>query len=373
MSIDDLLEAERPPRFVPPRAPWTTYLGFGLLVAAVAGTVLFATAPSPYVVERPGPVFDTIGEVTNSEGDEIPLIAIDGEESYPTSGRLDLLTVYISGSRENPLPWIDVASAWFDPSRTVLPVDWVYPDGQTEEESDQESAIAMDSSQQDSVAAALSALDIGFDSVFVVAALVPDSPAAGVLEVDDEIVSAGGVPVTDVEQLRDAVAAAGVGTPMELVVRRDGEELTVSVTPLASTQDGSPAIGVYPATRYDFPFDVKIQLENVGGPSAGMMFALGIYDKLTPGELTGGEHIAGTGTIDAAGQVGAIGGIVQKMYGAQAAGADWFLAPASNCGDVVGRIPGGLEVFRVGQLQDAIAAVEAIAAGDTSGLPRCGD
>jgi Lon-like protease len=372
VSIDDLLEAERPPSAVRPRTPWTTYLGVGLLVAAVAGTVVFATAPSPYVVERPGPVFDTIGEVANADGDEIPLIAIDGEETYPTSGRLDLLTVYISGSRENPLPWLDVASAWFDPSRTILPVDYVFPDGQTEEESDQESAIAMDTSQQDSVAAALTELGIGFESVFVVAGTVPDSPADGILLPDDEIVSAGGAPIADVDELKDAVVAAGVGGALDLDVVRDGEPQTISLTPMAAS-DGSAVIGVYAGARYDFPFDVRIQLDNVGGPSAGMMFALGIYDKLTPGELTGGEHIAGTGTIDAAGEVGAIGGIVQKMYGAQAAGADWFLAPASNCDEVVGRIPGGLEVFRVAQLDDAITAVEAIAAGDTADLPRCGD
>lgn len=372
MSIDDLLEAERPRRLAPPRPPWTTYLGFGLLAAAVAGTVIFATAPSPYVVERPGPVFDTIGDVTNADGDEIPLIAIDGEETYPTSGRLDLLTVYINGSRENPLPWLDVASAWFDPSRTVLPVDYVYPDGQTEEESDQESAIAMDTSQQDSVAAALSELGVDFESVFVVAGTVPDSPADGILLPGDEIVSAGGAAITDVDELKDAVVAAGVGGTLDLDIVRDGDEQTIPLTPVAA-DSGDPVIGVYAGAQYDFPFDVEIQLENVGGPSAGMMFALGIYDKLTPGELTGGEHIAGTGTIDAAGEVGAIGGIVQKMYGAQAAGADWFLAPESNCGEVVGRIPNGLEVFRVAQLEDAITAVEAIAAGNTSDLPRCGD
>ena len=145
------------------------------------------------------------------------------------------------------------------------------------------------------------------------------------------------------------------------------------VTPVAAESDGAPVIGVYAASTYDFPIDVQIQLPGVGGPSAGMMFALGIYDKLTPGELTGDEHIAGTGTIDGGGEVGAIGGIVQKMYGASAAGADWFLAPESNCSEVVGHIPSGLQVFSVGTLDDAITAVEAIADGETADLARCGD
>ncbi len=367
-SSEPKASASRPPS--PLRAPWTSYLGFGLLVAAVTGCVLFATAPSPYVVERPGPVFDTLGEVEIDEGETVPLIDIPDETTYPTSGQLDMLTVYIDGSRDRPLAWIDVATAWFDPSRTVLPVDAVYPAGQTDEEADEESAVAMDTSQQDAVAAALGELDIDYTSVFVVASVVEGSAAEGVLAAGDEILTADGATIAGVQDLRDALLAAGVGTPVDLGIRRDGAARTVTVTPTAG-DDGAPVIGVYAASRYDFPIDVSIRLQNVGGPSAGMMFALAIFDKLTPGELTDGEHIAGTGTIAGDGSVGAIGGIVQKMYGAQNAGADWFLAPSANCGDVVGRIPGGLEVFSVSTLEEAIAAVEAIAEGDVAELPRC--
>ena len=353
------------------RTPWPTYLGLGLLVVAALGTAAFATAPSPYVVERPGPVFDTLGEVENADGDRIPLIEIPDETTYPTSGELDLLTVYIGGSRENPLTWLEVAQAWFDPSRSVLPIDAVYPDGRTEEEADEQSAAAMAGSQQDAVAAALTELDIPYESVLVVGGVIDGTPADGVLEAGDDLLTADGTTLTDVDSLRDVLAAAGVGGSVELGIRRGGSESTVRVVPAASEEDGSAVIGVYPASRYDFPIDVRIQLERVGGPSAGMMFALGIYDKLTPGELTGGEHIAGTGTITGSGEVGAIGGIVQKMYGAREAGADWFLAPETNCGEVVGRIPSGLEVFAVTDLEEAIAAVEAIADGDTAQLALC--
>lgn len=371
MSLSDLLAAERPPRERQPAEPasWTVYLGFGLLIASVVGTVLFATAPSPYVVERPGPVFDTLGEVDGADGEPVPLIEIPDETTYPTSGRLDLLTVYVTGSRENPLTWLEVAQAWFDPSRTVLPIDVVYPDGQTEQESDDESAEAMVMSQEDAVAAALTELDIAYGSVLTVAGVIDDLPADGVLEADDEILTAGGRPVQSVDELK---AEFGVGVEVELGIRRGGIERTVVVTPVASEDDGLPVIGIYVGSVYDFPIEVLIQLENVGGPSAGMMFALGIYDKMTPGELTGGEHIAGTGTIGGGGEVGAIGGIVQKMYGARDAGADWFLAPASNCAEVVGHIPAGLEVFSVADLDDAIEAVEAIAADDVADLARCG-
>ena len=363
---------ESGPRDPAYRPPWTTYLGFGLLVVAVVGAAAVATAPSPYVVERPGPVYDTLGEVENADGDEVALIDIPDETTYPTSGRLDLLTVYLDGSRETPLSWLEVAEAWFDPSRTVLPVDAVYPEGQTDEEADAESALQMDTSQQDAVAAALTELGVPYDGVLTIAGVIDGTPADGVLEEGDEILTADGVPIADVDALKAALGDAGVGTEVELGIRRDGEELTVAITPMASESDGSPVIGVYASAAYDFPIDVRIQLENVGGPSAGMMFALGIYDKLTPGTLADGEHIAGTGTIDGAGEVGAIGGIVQKMYGAQSAGADWFLAPASNCSEVVGHIPSGLQVFSVATLDEAIATVEAIAAGDTAGLARCG-
>jgi PDZ domain-containing protein len=374
VSLSDLLAAERPPRERPAEEPalWPTYVGFGLLVAAVVGTVLFATAPSPYVVESPGPVFDTLGEVEDSEGEPIPLIEVPDETTYPTSGRLDLLTVYINGSRENPLSWLEVAQAWFNPSRTVLPVDLVYPQGQTEEQSDEESAVQMETSQEDAVAAALTELGIPYGSVLTVSGVIEGTPAEGVLEAGDEILTAAGAPIVTVDELRAVLGTEGVGTDVELGIRRGGAERSVTVAPIASEEDGSPVIGVYVSSVYDFPIEVLIQLENVGGPSAGMMFALGIYDKLTPGELTGGEHIAGTGTIGGGGEVGAIGGIVQKMYGARDAGAAWFLAPESNCADLSGRIPAGLEVFSVAELDDAIAVVEGIAAGDVDDLARCG-
>jgi PDZ domain-containing protein len=304
VSLSDLLAAERPPRERQPVdvGPWTVYLGFGLLIASVVGTALFATAPSPYVVERPGPVFDTLGEVDGADGEPVSLIEIPEETTYPTSGRLDLLTVYVSGSRENPLSWLEVAQAWFDPSRTVLPIDLVYPEGQTEQESNDESAAAMETSQEDAVAAALTELDIAYGSVLTVAGVIDDTPADGVLEAEDQILTAGGRPVTNVDELRAELGVAGVGVDVELGIRRGGTEHTVVVAPIASQEDGSPVIGVYVASVYDFPIEVLIQLENVGGPSAGMMFALGIYDKMTPGELTGGEHIAGTGTIGGGGE-----------------------------------------------------------------------
>ena len=128
-------------------------------------------------------------------------------------------------------------------------------------------------------------------------------------------------------------------------------------------------IGILVSGTYDFPLEVDIALENVGGPSAGLMFALGIIEKMTVEDLTKGQVIAGTGTIDAQGTVGPIGGIRHKMHGALNDGATWFLAPADNCPDVLGHIPDGLEVIPVATLEDAIEALEIIHAGGE--LPRC--
>jgi PDZ domain-containing protein len=131
-------------------------------------------------------------------------------------------------------------------------------------------------------------------------------------------------------------------------------------------------IGIYAAIAYDYPFDVKIQLDNVGGPSAGQMFALGIIDKLTEGSLTGGRHVAGTGTIDDQGAIGRIGGIRQKMSGAHRAGATIFFAPRGDCDEVVGHVPDGLSVYAVSTLKESLHDLEVIrSGGDTSALRTC--
>jgi PDZ domain-containing protein len=178
-----------------------------------------------------------------------------------------------------------------------------------------------------------------------------------------------------VNALRAGIADNGTKKPLTIVIKRDGAEKTISLTPVPSKTKGAggaPVLGIIVGNDYSFPFDVKIQLENVGGPSAGMMFALGIIDKLTPGKLNGGDKVAGTGTIDASGVVGPIGGIRQKLYGARDAGATWFLAPKDNCDEVVGHVPSGLTVYSTGTLQQSLNALKAISSGKgLSALPTC--
>ncbi|WP_229659827.1 YlbL family protein [Tersicoccus solisilvae] len=342
-----------------------TPLGASTTVAVLC-TALALALPAPFVAESPGPTFNTVGTVDGHR-----LITVDGRASYPTTGNLDLTTVYVNGGPNGALNAVDALGAWLDPTRSVVPTELLYPPDVTAEQVEQSNSAAMTSSQQEAVAAALAHEKIAFDRTLTVANVVDGTPAAGRLRDGDVLETVGGRAVTGIEDVRSAVAAAA-GSPVALRVRNDGATRTERVTP-AQGEGGTWQLGVQLAATYRFPFSVTIALDNVGGPSAGMMFALGIIDTITPGALAGGRHIAGTGTISADGTVGAIGGIAQKMEGAQDAGAQLFLAPGANCSDVVGHVPDGLRVVRVDTLAGAVRAVETAAAGgDLGALPRCG-
>jgi PDZ domain-containing protein len=360
----------------PPRRPMSraALAGIWALVVALVVLLVLTFLPTAYVIQQPGPVYNTLGTAQNADGEDVPLITIDGAETYPTDGSLDLLTVQVVGNPQRTPSWLELAGAWFDRTRAVLPLESVFPAGQTTEERRTQSTTLMVNSQQDATAAALT--EAGFDvpSDIVVYEFSPDSASEGVLQVDDMILAANGTPIEGVDDLR-RIINDGEGDDVDLTILRDGEEETVSVSPTETVaEDGTTSwvIGVVLQRRFDFPIDVEIQLNNVGGPSAGMMFALGIVDLLSPGDLTGGEDVAGTGTITADGVVGPIGGIRQKMWGAVGAGAEWFLAPQANCDEVVGHVPDGLRVFAVEDLDDALTAVETLAeGGDLDTLPTC--
>jgi PDZ domain-containing protein len=347
--------------------------GIWALVVALIALLAMSFLPSPYVIERPGPVYNTLGEVEDADGADVPLISIPDAETYPTGGSLDLLTVQVVGNPEQRLTWLDVGLAWFDPTKAVVPIEQIFPTGQSSEQRSAENATLMVDSQEDATAAALTHLGYDVNARLEVTDVLEGSAAEGVLEIGDIILAADETPVDDPQLLRDAINA-GEGDAVTLQIEREGEPQTIEITPKAGTDDaaGSWQIGVSLRVDYGFPFDVTIQLNNVGGPSAGMMFALGMIDTLTPGELNGGANVAGTGTIIADGTVGPIGGIRQKLWGAEGAGAEYFLAPSANCAEVVGHIPDGLQVFSVEDLDDAVDVLEAISAGeDLAALPAC--
>ncbi|WP_353827279.1 YlbL family protein [Agromyces sp. SYSU T0242] len=370
-SHDDRRDDVPVPSEYPERPAWSRRerVGWGAIALATVLGLALALLPSPYVIEKPGPVYDTLG-TTEVDGEEIPLIAIPDEQTYETDGSLDLLTVLVVGRPGRTPGWLDVAAAWFDPQRAVLPVEAIYPPGISSEDRDAANEAQMVDSQQDAIAAALVELGYDFPRDVVVQGVAEGMPADGVIEDGDVIRSVDGEPVHSVDELREALREHGTASPARIVVERDGEEVEVEATPEARGDQAVLGIGV--RMEYEFPIDVEIQLNDVGGPSAGMMFALGIIDTLTPGAMTGGERIAGTGTIDPDGSVGSIGGIRQKLWGALDAGAGWFLAPESNCEEVAGNVPDGLEVFAVGTLDEARTVVETIGeGGDTSQFAGC--
>jgi len=319
--------------------------------------------PAPYVIDNPGPTYDTLGSVEVGDA-TLDLIAISGGEVYETTGEIRLTTVTRSGNPDSLPGWADVLSGWLDPTRTVIPVDIAYPPGVSVEQNREAAQIDMENSQQEAIAAALAYSGIPFSSTLIVSQALEGGPSEGVLLQDDLIVQAMGTPVHTVTELRDLIAVSGVNTPLDLVIERAGAEIDLQIVPrMSEGESPMPMIGILVSGRYDFPLEIDIALDNVGGPSAGLVFALGIVDKLSPEDLTAGGVFAGTGTINARGEVGSIGGIRHKMHGALADGAQWFLAPADNCPDVLGYIPEGLRVIPVATLDDAVDALIAIREG----------
>lgn len=323
--------------------------------------------PVPYVIERPGPAIDVLGEYEEEE-----ILVIDGAETHQTDGALMMTTVSVDGGPGYRVTPVEVVAAWFDSSKMVLPKEVVFPEEQTREQTTLANTAAMSSSQQGAVAVALDELGIEYRDVVMVAGVQADGAAEGTLEGGDVIVSVTGETAGDVKGFQRLIEAAPDGEPIPMTVRRDGQELTLEVP--TALVDGTPRMGVMLAPGHEFPMDVQISVGSIGGPSAGMIFSLSVYDQLTPGALTGGRSIAGTGTIAADGAVGPIGGIRQKMVGAEETGAEYFLAPSKNCGDVVGHVPDELDVVAVSTFEEALTATETIAdTGSIEDLPTCED
>jgi PDZ domain-containing protein len=318
------------------------------------------------LIERPGPTFDVLGEISGE-----PVIQINNSQSYESEGQLDVLTVSIVGRPERTPSWIQIALAWIDPTQKVVPVEALYPPDRTSEEVRAESSAMMEVSQQDSIAAALSYLGYETPREIYIAEVTAKSPSSGKLVAADFVKTVNGQALTSIEQLRSIVGEwDGQGT-VAVEVDRDGQLITQEITPIKDAE-GNYRLGILVGYKYDFPIDIELQLGDVGGPSGGMMFALGIIDRLTPGNLTGGLHIGGTGTIQESGVVGPIGGVVQKLHGAKAAGATVFLAPAGNCPEIVGNEPSGLRVVKIEKLSDAVSALEKISKNqDLASLPIC--
>jgi PDZ domain-containing protein len=339
-----------------------------LVAAGVAVVALLAIASLfsvPYVVYSPGPLEDTLGEE-----DGVPVVQIEGADTYPTSGELDLTTVGVTPA-DRQIHLFEALRAWADPNRAVIPREIVYPEGTTAEESREVNRQMLERSQEAAKTAALRQLGYDVPEVVVVDGLQEGVPAEGVLEVGDIVVEVDGEKVEASKDVVDAITAHEPGDEVELGLKRDGEEMTVSVETFAA-DDGQARVGFIAASSFEFPVEVEIGIdERIGGPSAGMIFALAIFDTLTPGDLLEDEHVAGTGEISPDGEVGPIGGIAQKIAAANEAGASLFLAPADNCDEAAGANGGDMRVVPIEDLDDAINAVTAFVDGDVEALAAC--
>ncbi len=341
-----------------------TLIASGLLLFLL---IAWATLlPVPYVVFSPGSTANTLGDA-----DGKALVSISGHATYPTKGQLLLTTVLVRGGPGTPhVSVFEGLAAWLNSSDAVLPEEAVFPNHPSAAEARKESAAEMTGSQQAATAAALHLLDIPYDVTLTVKEIVKGAPSSGVLRVDDAIVKVDGRQVETLGDLRKMIGAHAPGDTVPFVVRRAGKDLALDV-PTEKAPDGRTVVGIDAApSNYQFPFKVSYALDQVGGPSAGTMFALGIVDKLTPGPLTGGLTIAGTGTIDPDGEVGAIGGIAQKMRGALHSKATVFLAPGANCAEALAAVPHGLRLVRIDTLAGARDAVTKLASGATD-VPTC--
>jgi PDZ domain-containing protein len=331
-------------------------------IGVVAAALVAALVQVPYVILSPGPTLNTLG--TTSGG---PLITIEGHRTYPTSGHLNLVTVSFEGGPGDGFNVFTALRAWLTPHTAVVPEEELFPSDTSEQQVVQQDTAEMADSQQTAEAAALCTLGVRFTTLDTITQVKKGLPAAGVLHPGDAITAVDATPLSCTQDTGTLIRAHPPGSVVTLTILRQGKTRHIRLK-TASLQ-GDAVVGVVVQESYRFPFRMNIKVGDIGGPSAGMMFALGIIDKLTPGNLTGGRFIAGTGEISADGVVSPIGGIQQKMAGARAAGARIFLTPAANCSDTAGAVPAGLRLVKVATLRQALDDLTALKAGRS--VPGC--
>ncbi|MFC9682980.1 PDZ domain-containing protein [Streptomyces sp. NPDC056948] len=361
-----------------PRRTATMLASTLMLIALLCAGVFI---PVPYAEMSPGPTVNTLGD-----HDGEPVLQISGRKTYAASGHLNMTTVRVT-SADYRMNLVEAVYGWLAHDNKVVPRETLYPDGKTEEQSTQENAEEFSQSQESAKVAALKELDVPVKSWVIVSTVVKGSPAEGKLHAGDVIKAVDGTTVKEPADVAKLVTQRKPGqdvrftiVPAKEQVAAEKEKRTptktqdITITTTTSDDNGEKRaiVGISAGTDHTFPFTVDIKLADVGGPSAGLMFALGIYDKLTPGNLTGGKFVAGTGTIDDTGKVGPIGGIEMKTVGARAKGAQYFLTPADNCSAAAKDTPEGLTLIKVDTIQDALGAMKDLRSGDTADLPKCG-
>lgn len=328
-----------------------TWTATAASLLALALGVLGGTLPVPMVALGSGPTYDTLGTV-----DSDPVVTIEGQTVYPTSGHLNMTTVSVT----DRLTMFAALGLWASPDYRVVPRELIYPSSKSLNEIQEQNTAQFTSSEANAESAALAELQI--PATVVVSALVPDTPAATVLAPGDELLAVAGQPMDSVRAVSDVLMATRPGDTVTVRYRREGAVHEQGI-PLVAHPDGEQGLlGVVLSGKLR-DGDIRISLGGIGGPSAGLMFALALVDKLTPGELTGGRFVAGTGAISPNGVVTKIDGIPFKMSAARDAGATVFLVPAENCAEAASAAPDGLQLARVATLHDAVVALDDLQGG----------
>lgn len=345
-----------------------TRLSLAAAVGFVVLALLIAVLPAPYVLYSPGRAYAVAGPETNAD----PVIRIDGIATYPVHGQLHMTTVAVTRADARTSLAAAVYAYWA-PNRDALPRDSVYDPGKTTEQVRAEERQMMDTSQQDATVAGLRAAHIPVEEVPVIAAVTLSGPANGQLVPGDLVLAVDGQPISSPQELRSLIQARRIGQPVRLGIERDRRPMDVEVVTVASNQDPErPVLGVQIGIGYRYSPTVTFGVSHdIGGPSAGVVFALAVFALVTPEDLLRGRSVAGTGEIQPDGHVQAIGGLQEKLAGAEAAGATIFLVPGANCGDLQG-VRTKMELIRVDTLDDAINGLRHL--GDPAAanlVPRC--
>ena len=342
-----------------------------MILAALAWQAAYFTLP--YVSLAPG----SAGSITS-------LLKVPADRSHPPRGEFLITTVSLKQTTV-----YDAIQGWLDPDIDVLPEEALFGNV----DPDQYSQIAredMNTSKQSAVVVALRRLGYTIPErgkgALIRTLAGPEVPVAGVLQAGDTVVAIDGKPTT---LAQDAVAVlqtrkAGDSLGLSVVSAAGGEPRIETVTLGSRTADScvrgvvagaTGCLGVELGTRgqeFDLPFEVSIDTQGIGGPSAGLAFALALLDQLTPGELTGGKKVAVTGTIDIDGMVGDVGGVRQKTAAVRASGADVFLVPPGEFAFAKARAGKKLQVIAVRNLDEALAALGSIG-GDLAALDNSGE
>jgi len=360
-----------------PRRTATMLASTLMLIALLCAGVFIKV---PYAEMSPGPTVNTLGDHAGE-----PVLQISGHKTYAATGHLNMTTVRVTSADYN-MNLVEAVYGWLAHDNKVVPHDTLYPDGKTEEQSTQENAEEFSQSQESAKVAALKELDVPVKSWVIVSTVLKDSPAEGKLHAGDVIKAVDGTTVKAPDDVSGLVTKHKPGEKVVFTIvpakeqaaaekanrtATRTEDITITTTKSEDTGKARAIVGISAGTDHTFPFSIDIKLADVGGPSAGLMFALGIVDKLTPGNLTGGKFVAGTGTIDDDGKVGPIGGIEMKTVGARDKGAQYFLTPKDNCAAAAKDTPDGLTLVKVDTIDDALGALEDIRSGKTADLPKC--